>query len=126
MRKNRTIYFFSIAITAILIGVGCLSAPCTHAQKKASSSFSGIVVDAGEVKPFEIVATVMEIHPESFKWKDPPYEYEHKKKPIDMIMGNSSLRLDLESGTRLSIIEEGWETDLEYFLQWRKPYLLYL
>ena len=64
MRKTRIINFFSIAITAILIGTGFLSVPCTHAQKKTLSSFSGIVVHPEEVKPFEIVATIMEIHPE--------------------------------------------------------------
>lgn len=63
MRKTRIIYFFSIATAAILIGTGFLSVPGTHAKEKASSSFSGIVVDSGEVKPFEIVANVMEIHP---------------------------------------------------------------
>ena len=62
MRKTRTIYFFSIAITAILIGTGCLGAPYTHAQEKASSPFSGIVIHPWEVKPFEIIANVMSIH----------------------------------------------------------------
>lgn len=72
-----------------------------------------------------LLKTVLEIHRQSLEWKNPPYEYEYKKKPIDLIMGNSSLRHELESGAHLSLIQEKWEKELEYFIQWRKPYLLY-
>lgn len=87
------------------------------------------VIDPHVYRPYftsmALLKAAMETHRGRFEWKDPPYEYEYIKKPIDLIMGNSSLRLDLESGTPLSIIKEKWEADLEYFLQWRKPYLLY-
>jgi uncharacterized protein YbbC (DUF1343 family) len=72
-----------------------------------------------------LLKTVLETHRQSLEWKDPPYEYEYKKKPIDLIMGNSSLRHELESGAHLYLIQEKWGKDLEYFIQWRKPYLLY-
>ena len=72
-----------------------------------------------------ILKAVMEIHKNNFAWKEPPYEYEQKKKPIDLIMGDSSFRRDLESGTCLSRIKEKCEADRESFVQWRRPYLLY-
>jgi len=72
-----------------------------------------------------MLKAVMEIHPQDFAWKEPPYEYEYKKKPIDLIMGDSSLRRELESGVSLSLIKEKWQADLESFVQWRKPSLLY-
>ena len=72
-----------------------------------------------------ILKAVMEIHKNNFAWKEPPYEYEQKKKPIDLIMGDSSFRCDLESGTCLSRIKEICEADRESFVQWRRPYLLY-
>lgn len=72
-----------------------------------------------------LLKAIMETHQQDFEWKEPPYEYEHKKKPIDLILGDSSLRRELESGVSLSLIKEKWQADLESFVQWRKPYLLY-
>ena len=72
-----------------------------------------------------ILKAVMEIHGKDFKWKEPPYEYEHEKRPIDLILGNTSLRQDLESGVSLSSISQTWAADLESYSQWRRPYLLY-
>ena len=72
-----------------------------------------------------ILKAVMEIHGKNFKWKEPPYEYEHIKRPIDLIFGNTSLRQDLESGVPLSSISQTWAVDLESYAQWRRPFLLY-
>ncbi len=72
-----------------------------------------------------ILKAVMETHKGSFEWKKPPYEYDYKKKPIDLIMGDLSLRHELESGVSLSVIKKKWEADTQYFVNWRKPYLLY-
>jgi uncharacterized protein YbbC (DUF1343 family) len=68
---------------------------------------------------------VMDVHGSRFAWKEPPYEYEHKKKPIDLIVGDSSVRLDLESGTALSVIVDGWRPELSSYEKWRRPYLIY-
>ena len=73
----------------------------------------------------DVLRAVMEIHGESFRWKEPPYEYEHKKTPIDIIVGDSSFRRDLESGVPVSIMAEKWLADLESYIQWREPFLLY-
>jgi uncharacterized protein YbbC (DUF1343 family) len=72
-----------------------------------------------------LLSAVMDIHRDDFEWKQPPYEYEYKKKPIDMIMGDPSLRHDLKAGSPLSIIKEKWQADLASFVSWRRPYLLY-
>ncbi|HDZ89910.1 MAG: DUF1343 domain-containing protein [Deltaproteobacteria bacterium] len=72
-----------------------------------------------------LLQAVMEVHHQDFGWKQPPYEYEYKKKPIDMIMGSQSLRRDLQSGKPLPLIREGWLPELESYADWRKTYLLY-
>jgi uncharacterized protein YbbC (DUF1343 family) len=72
-----------------------------------------------------LLSAVMDIHRDEFEWKQPPYEYEYKKKPIDMIMGDPSLRHDLKAGGPLSIIKEKWQADLASFVSWRRPYLIY-
>lgn len=87
------------------------------------------VVDPHIYRPYftsiALLRAVMEIHRNDFEWKQPPYEYEYKKKPIDMIMGDSSLRHDLKTGVPVSIIKEKWEADLASFVSWRRPYLIY-
>lgn len=72
-----------------------------------------------------LLKTIREIHPEDFKWKEPPYEYEYKRKPIDLILGDPLVRHGLESGVRVSLIRDNWQSELESYVQWREPYLLY-
>jgi uncharacterized protein YbbC (DUF1343 family) len=87
------------------------------------------VLDPHIFRPYStsvaLMKTVMDIYRGSFEWKKPPYEYEYKKKPIDLIVGDSSVRHDLESGASLSHIKDKWSEDLESFIRWRRPYLLY-
>ena len=35
--------------------------------------------------------------PDRFQWRDPPYEYEHDKMPIDILAGSPALRQQIES-----------------------------
>jgi uncharacterized protein YbbC (DUF1343 family) len=72
-----------------------------------------------------LLKAIIELHKQDFAWKESPYEYEYKKKPIDMIMGNSSLRRGLESDKPLHLIRDSWLPDLESYVEWRRPYLLY-
>lgn len=87
------------------------------------------VLDPRAYQPYytslSLLKAVMEIHPRDFEWKQPPYEYELKKKPIDLIMGSVSLRRGLESNESLSVMREAWLADLESYVRWRRPYLLY-
>jgi uncharacterized protein YbbC (DUF1343 family) len=73
----------------------------------------------------DLLRVIVEIHGESFRWKKPPYEYEYKKTPIDIIVGDLSFRRDLESGIPVSSMAEKWLSDLESYKQWRAPFLLY-
>ncbi len=87
------------------------------------------VLDQSAYRPFRtslaLLASIIDIHREQFDWKPPPYEYEFKKLPIDMILGDSSIREEIEKGRDLFKIKERWVVELEDFLEWRRPYLLY-
>jgi uncharacterized protein YbbC (DUF1343 family) len=87
------------------------------------------VVDPHVFRPYTtsiaLMKTVMDIYRSCFEWKKPPYEYEYKRRPIDLIVGDSSIRHDLESGASLSDITDQWIEDLESYEKWRMPYLLY-
>ncbi len=87
------------------------------------------VLDPDSYRPFfsslALLKAVLEIHQDSFQWKDPPYEYEYEKMPFDIILGDPTIRRDLERGVSLYRMQEKWEADLEAFSHWRKAYLLY-
>ncbi len=68
---------------------------------------------------------VMAVWPEEFSWRPPPYEYEFKKLPINIITGDGEIRKGLEQGRDLDEMEAGWQEELEKFLAKRVQYLLY-
>lgn len=72
-----------------------------------------------------VLANVLQLHGESFRWREPPYEYEDKKTPIDVIMGDDSFRKDLEAGVSPIELDQSWHAPRHAFIQWRQPYLLY-
>jgi len=72
-----------------------------------------------------LLKAVMDVHPQVFEWKPPPYEYEFEKKPIDLILGNTFLRRGLESGEPVFALKERWLPDLDAYMEWRRPYLIY-
>jgi uncharacterized protein YbbC (DUF1343 family) len=68
---------------------------------------------------------IMEVHPDRFTWRLPPYEYELERLPIDLILGDKGIREDLERGQEIGAIREKWEREVQQFREWRKPYLIY-
>jgi uncharacterized protein YbbC (DUF1343 family) len=72
-----------------------------------------------------ILSAIIEIYGDQFQWKKPPYEYEYKKMPIDLILGDKNLRKNIETGENILKIEEKWLSELKSYLEWRKPYLIY-
>lgn len=72
-----------------------------------------------------LLRAIIEIHGEQFAWRNPPYEYEYEKMPIDVILGDSSLKSKIEKGADLFEIKERWVEELKDFLEWRRLYLLY-
>jgi hypothetical protein len=68
---------------------------------------------------------IIKTHGKEFLWKDPPYEYEYEKMPIDMITGSSDFRRDIENDETSLRIKEKWLDELEDYKELRKPYILY-
>jgi uncharacterized protein YbbC (DUF1343 family) len=60
-----------------------------------------------------------------FRWRDPPYEYEYERRPIDLILGDVAVRKALERGEDPRRIREGWRDDEAVFEEERTPCLLY-
>jgi uncharacterized protein YbbC (DUF1343 family) len=60
-----------------------------------------------------------------FRWRDPPYEYEHEKLPIDILAGSPQLREQLESGAEPEAIARSWDAGVAEFRKLRDRFLLY-
>ena len=81
-------------------------------------------------KPFKtgvaILKIIHDLYRDHFEWKQPPYEYEIEKMPIDILAGTESLRQDIEKGENLEHMEEWWHEQSDQFNKgYRKKYLIY-
>jgi uncharacterized protein YbbC (DUF1343 family) len=72
-----------------------------------------------------LIQTFRRFDPGRFAWRQPPYEYEHEKLPIDILAGSDLLRGQIESGIPPAEIAASWNEDEEAFRRVRAPYLLY-
>ncbi len=73
----------------------------------------------------ELLAQIAADGGKAFAWKQPPYEYELVKMPIDLIAGTSRLREIIDAKSSLKEYLDGAKADAKAFLKERKPYLLY-
>lgn len=88
------------------------------------------ITDRERFKPFKtgvaIIKAVHDLYPKEFQWKQPPYEYETIKMPIDILAGTDRLRRDIEKGVSLDEMEKWWSQESFLFVKdKRKTYLLY-
>jgi uncharacterized protein YbbC (DUF1343 family) len=67
----------------------------------------------------------MSSHAEQFEWKSPPYEYEFERMPIDLIIGDRSIRERLENLDPIEEIEADWRKELGRFKEIRRDFYLY-
>ena len=63
--------------------------------------------------------------PARFAWRDPPYEYEYVKRPIDVLCGTDGVRRAIETGVSPRRLLPEWETEIRAFRRRRARYLLY-
>ncbi len=103
-------------------------------QKHAGKLCGGAqihVINREKFKPFKtgisILKAIYDLYPEEFSWKMPPYEYEYKKMPIDILAGTDRLRIEIEKGKTIDRIEEWYSEEcLDFNRKYRKKYLLYI
>jgi len=87
------------------------------------------VTDAGRFRPFAtglaIIATARRLAPRRFAWRMPPYEFERRRLPIDILLGTDRIRRALERGRGIAELEREWAGDLARWKRRRAPVLLY-
>jgi uncharacterized protein YbbC (DUF1343 family) len=60
-----------------------------------------------------------------FAWRQPPYEYEYVKPPIDILCGSDRVRQAIEKGEPVRRFVPQWREELRTFKRRRAKYLLY-
>ncbi len=101
-------------------------------QKHAGRACAGVqvhVIDRGRAPTFLayllLIAHARRQDPQRFAWRDPPYEYEYVKRPIDILCGTDRLRRAIEAGVSPRRFASEWRADAARFRRRRVPYLLY-
>ena len=101
-------------------------------QKHARETCGGCQVHVTDRRAFRPVLTAVTLlaafrrqSPERFAWRQPPYEYEHEKMPIDILYGSDALRTMIDAGTPGKEIAAGWGADVRRFEDVRARCLLY-
>jgi uncharacterized protein YbbC (DUF1343 family) len=64
-------------------------------------------------------------NPRRFAWREPPYEYEYVKPPIDILCGTDRVREAIDAGRSPRRLARGWPKQLEAFERRRRRHLLY-
>ena len=72
-----------------------------------------------------ILRAARRLYPSQFSWRQPPFEYEYEKLPIDILAGTDTIRLQIETGADLAQIEDSWQPGLRRFREVRAKYLRY-
>ena len=60
-----------------------------------------------------------------FEWRQPPYEYERDKPPIDILAGSAALREQIEAGVPAREIVRSWQPAVNAFDEVREKFLMY-
>ena len=102
-------------------------------QKHAKTTCGGCQVHVTDRRAYTPVLTgaalieaLQHAVPQGFAlWRQPPYEYEREKLPIDILAGSDVLRQQIEADAPLEDSAASWRDDEAAFRKARQPYLLY-
>jgi uncharacterized protein YbbC (DUF1343 family) len=98
-------------------------------QETSCNGFQIHVTDPEVFSPYstslKLLQSVLTAHGDQFEWKPPPYEYETKRWPIDLILGDQTIRYRLEAGEPVGDIEASWQAELQEFKEISRQFHLY-
>ncbi len=101
-------------------------------QKWAGEMCGGVQIHVRDRESFEpyltgiaVISRAQDLYPESFAWRNPPYEYEREKLPIEILCGGPEIPGMIRLQTPIDRIRQSWQSDIAGFLRRRQPYLLY-
>ncbi len=87
------------------------------------------VTDRRAFKPYfttlALLSVIRRLYPEDFAWRQPPYEYETERLPIDLLTGDATIREGIDAGQSIAELEAAWQPDLDGFLKTSQEFWLY-
>jgi uncharacterized protein YbbC (DUF1343 family) len=87
------------------------------------------VTDRRRFKPFLTgvaeIAIARRLAPGQFRWKEPPYEFERERRPIDILFGTDQIRAQIDAGMGLPAIEAAWQKALARYNRRRRSFMVY-
>ncbi|WP_417916661.1 exo-beta-N-acetylmuramidase NamZ domain-containing protein [Candidatus Electronema sp. JC] len=114
---------------------GCVLRPIIFeptSGKWAGQSCAGFHIHVTEPSCFlsyrlslALLEALLHVCPQDFAWKQPPYEYEYEKLPIDLILGDRAVREAVENGADMIGLERSWQEELAAFDARRRAVFLY-
>ena len=117
------------------LGSGVTLRPCHFEptfQKHAGRVCGGGQLHVRDREQFEpvraavaLLAAIRSLAPDDFAWRPPPYEYEERLMPIDILWGHDGLRLGIDGGASADDLLNGIAAELEGWKASTRPYLLY-
>lgn len=74
---------------------------------------------------YEVLRWLQHHHPGEFQWKQPPYEFEYQRWPIDMICGGEMIRLGIEKNCPFQQLASQIEDQINQYQEVVSDYILY-
>lgn len=91
-------------------------------QKHAGQTCGGVQVHVRDRRRFRPVLTYLALLVAARRqlaaapfWREPPYEYEHDRLPIDVLAGGPQLREAVDAGADPRDLADGWQQDADWF-----------
>jgi len=87
------------------------------------------VTDRDAYTPYRLslvlLQEIIRLHGDDFRLKEPPYEYEYEKTPLDLIIGSRRIRENIMDLNDIDKIEASWQKDLDTFIHEAVSFHLY-
>ncbi|MFH1032979.1 MAG: DUF1343 domain-containing protein [Pseudomonadota bacterium] len=101
-------------------------------HKHAGQTCGGWQIHVSDAKAFRplrlscaLLSAINRVHPGLWDFRPPPYEYEHDRRPLDLLLGDSRAAHHMQHGDFTSDMYDEWSPGLDKWLQRMVPYLLY-
>ncbi len=101
-------------------------------HKHAGETCGGCQIHVTDREAFRAVESAVTLmvalrreSPGRFAWREPPYEYERTKHPIDILAGSAVFRSQIEADGSARETARSWRPSVDGFLEIREKHLLY-
>jgi len=118
-----------IELPGVILRTACFEPTFHKWAGELCRGFQLHVTDRRTFKPYyttlALLRVIRDLYPQQFAWRQPPYEYENERLPIDLLTGDDAIRHGLERGLSVAELEAAWQEDLARFMEVRREFLLY-